>query len=102
MNFLGHEIYYLTHSANFCKDDKERKRLEQLERKKELTRLHDEEMEAVKGGVKSKASSSAAKVTRHQLDQRREDVEAATGVFFSYILQFTLEHLKCYWSFALP
>ncbi|XP_069137520.1 coiled-coil domain-containing protein 124-like [Argopecten irradians] len=62
------------------KDDKEKKRLEQLERKKELQRLHDEEM----SGIKTKASSGgSSKVTRSQIEtqlatEKRMAEEAAT------------------------
>ncbi|KAK6179357.1 hypothetical protein SNE40_011739 [Patella caerulea] len=45
------------------KDEKERKRLEQLEKKKEIQQLHDEEMNALKS-VKPTAPS---KVTRHAI-----------------------------------
>ncbi|XP_060064059.1 coiled-coil domain-containing protein 124-like [Ylistrum balloti] len=60
------------------KDDKEKKRMEQLERKKELQKLHDEEMD----GIKSKASSGgSAKVTRSQIENQmtkeRKAAEAA-------------------------
>ncbi|XP_033749935.1 coiled-coil domain-containing protein 124-like isoform X1 [Pecten maximus] len=49
------------------KDDKEKKRLEQLDRKKELQRLHDEEMNS----IKSKASTGgSSKVTQSQIQNQ--------------------------------
>ena len=50
------------------KDDKERKRIEQMERKKELQKLHDEEMES----IKSKKPVTAEKITRAQIAEQGE------------------------------
>ncbi|XP_067934766.1 coiled-coil domain-containing protein 124-A-like [Watersipora subatra] len=55
------------------KDDKEKKRLEQLERKRELAKLHDEEQNTLKSG-KPKAPT---KVTRHEINKQAEAREAA-------------------------
>lgn len=49
------------------KDDKEKKRLELLERKKETQRLLDEENSKIKG--KSKEAVTGGKVTRAQIEQ---------------------------------
>lgn len=49
------------------KDDKEKKRLELLERKKESQRLLDEESSKIKG--KSKEAVTGGKVTRAQIEQ---------------------------------
>lgn len=49
------------------KDDKEKKRLELLERKKETQRLLDEETSKIKG--KSKEALTGGKVTRAQIEQ---------------------------------
>lgn len=49
------------------KDDKEKKRLELLERKKETQRLLDEETSKIKG--KSKEAVTGGKVTRAQIEQ---------------------------------
>lgn len=49
------------------KDDKEKKRLELLERKKENQRLLDEETSKIKG--RSKEAVTAGKVTRAQIEQ---------------------------------
>lgn len=50
------------------KDDKEKKRLEMLERKKENQRLLDEENSKLKGRAQKEAES-AGKVTRAQIDE---------------------------------
>ncbi|KAL4227620.1 hypothetical protein ACF0H5_013061 [Mactra antiquata] len=59
------------------KEDKEKKRLEQLERKKELAKLADEEMDSIKA-AKPKA---AAKLSRAEIEaqQERQRVEAAAA-----------------------
>lgn len=49
-------------------DDKEKKRLELLERKKENQRLLDEETSKIKG-KSQKESESGGKVTRAQIDE---------------------------------
>ncbi|KAK3746948.1 hypothetical protein RRG08_030358 [Elysia crispata] len=54
------------------KDDKEKKRVEQLERKKELQQLHEQEMDSIKG-----AKAHAAKVTRAQILENQERLAAA-------------------------
>lgn len=61
----------------YSQDDKEKKRLEQLQRKQELAKLHDEEQESLKSGKPKTAGS--AKITRHQIDQHRETLTAAEG-----------------------
>ncbi|RUS84559.1 hypothetical protein EGW08_007654 [Elysia chlorotica] len=53
------------------KDDKEKKRVEQLERKKELQQLHEQEMDSIKG-----AKSQAAKMTRAQIIETQERLAA--------------------------
>ncbi|KAK7116261.1 coiled-coil domain-containing protein 124-A-like [Littorina saxatilis] len=53
------------------KDEKEKKRLEQLERKKELQKLADEEMSSMKG-----AKANPVKVTRAQIQANEEKLEA--------------------------
>nr|XP_022329669.1 coiled-coil domain-containing protein 124-like [Crassostrea virginica]XP_022329670.1 coiled-coil domain-containing protein 124-like [Crassostrea virginica] len=50
------------------KEDKEKKRHEQLERKKELQKLHDEEM----ASIKKTGPVPQAKVTRADIDNHRE------------------------------
>lgn len=50
------------------KEEKEKKRLEQLEHKKELAKLHDEEMDSIKA-AKPKA---AQKLTRAQIEVQQE------------------------------
>lgn len=57
------------------KDEKEQKRLEQLERKKELQKLHDEEMSNLKSA--SGSSSSSSKMTRAMIAQRQEEERLA-------------------------
>lgn len=49
--------------------------MEQLERKKELAQLHDEEQSSLKSG-KPQAS---AKVTRHQITAHKEALAAVAG-----------------------
>ncbi|KAM9503630.1 coiled-coil domain-containing protein 124 isoform 1-T1 [Salvelinus alpinus] len=51
------------------KDDKEKKRLEALERKKENQRLLDEEAAKIKGKAKEAAAVAACKVTRAQIEE---------------------------------
>ena len=46
--------------------------MEQLERKKELQQLHEQEMDSIKG-----AKSQAAKVTRAQIIENQERLAAA-------------------------
>ena len=53
-------------------EEKEKKRLEQLERKKELQQLHDEEMSSIKGCKQPQAS----KVTRATIQANQEKIEA--------------------------
>ncbi|XP_041361080.1 coiled-coil domain-containing protein 124-like [Gigantopelta aegis] len=55
------------------KDEREKKRIEQLEKKKELQKLHDEEMDALKG-AKSKEGSN--KLTRADIDALHERQQA--------------------------
>lgn len=50
-------------------DDKEKKRLEALERKKENQRLLDEEAAKIKGKAKEAAAVAACKVTRAQIEE---------------------------------
>lgn len=58
------------------KDDKERKRIEQMERKKELQKLHDEEMES----INSKKPVIVEKLTRAQIaEQAERDRQAAAA-----------------------
>lgn len=56
------------------KDDKEKKKQEQVEKKLELRKLHDEEMDSIKAKSVSGASQPA-KLTRAQIDQQREQEE---------------------------
>uniref|UniRef100_A0A4W5R3Y6 Coiled-coil domain containing 124 n=1 Tax=Hucho hucho TaxID=62062 RepID=A0A4W5R3Y6_9TELE len=59
------------------KDDKEKKRLEALERKKENQRLLDEEAAKIKGKAKEAAAAAAAasKVTRAQIEEALQQQE---------------------------
>ena len=54
-----------------CQDEKEKKRLEQLERKKELQRLAEEEMNSLKG-----AKANPTKVTRALIQANQEQLAA--------------------------
>ncbi|XP_074650782.1 coiled-coil domain-containing protein 124-B-like [Tubulanus polymorphus] len=57
------------------KDEKDKKKQEQLQKKQELKKLHDEEMESVKG---KSAPAATTKVTRAQVEEfRRKEAEAA-------------------------
>lgn len=58
------------------KDEKEQKRLEQLERKKELQKLHDDEMSDLKSAP---GSSSSSKLTRAMITQRQEEERRAAA-----------------------
>lgn len=60
-----------------CQDEKEKRRLEMLERKKESQRLLDEE----DARLKSKQAKSAppAKVTRSQIEETLKKEEAEKG-----------------------
>ena len=51
--------------------------MEQLERKKELAKLHDEEQASLKS---TKAKTPSAKLTRHEIEIHRQRAEAAAGV----------------------
>jgi len=64
------------------KEEKEKKRLEQLERKKELSEMHDTEMNSIKG-----AKATASKVTRAQIveAQERAAAEAKAAKFKSQL-----------------
>lgn len=57
------------------KEDKEKKRLEQLERKKELQKLHDEEMEA----LKARKPATTDKMTRAQIAEYVEKERQAAA-----------------------
>uniref|UniRef100_A0A8W8HM62 Coiled-coil domain-containing protein n=1 Tax=Magallana gigas TaxID=29159 RepID=A0A8W8HM62_MAGGI len=60
------------------KEDKEKKRQEQLERKKELQKLHDEEMAAIKkAGPVPQAKVTKAEIDKHIERERKEKEEAA-------------------------
>lgn len=52
-------------------EDREKKKADQAERKKDLQRLADEEMEAIKPTL------GASKLTRAEIDARMRDAEAA-------------------------
>ena len=60
----------------FLKDEKEKKRLEQLEKKKELQKLHDEEMDSLKG---AKTKDGSNKLSRADIDAIRERQQAELG-----------------------
>ena len=49
-------------------EDKEKKRLDQLERKKELQKLHDEEM----ASVSKRSQEQPSRLTRAQIEQNIE------------------------------
>lgn len=54
-------------------EDKEKKRQEQLERKKELQKLHDEEMAAIKkAGPVPQAKVTKAEIDKHIERERKE------------------------------
>lgn len=54
-------------------EDKEKKRQEQLERKKELQKLHDEEMVAIKkAGPVPQAKVTRAEIDKHIERERKE------------------------------
>ncbi|XP_076105258.1 coiled-coil domain-containing protein 124-A-like [Mytilus galloprovincialis] len=57
------------------KEDKEKKRVEQLEKKKELQKLHDEEMES----IKVKKPATVDKMTRTQIAERLEKDRTAAA-----------------------
>lgn len=64
-------------------DDKEKKRVEQLERKKEVQKLQDEEMCAIKSKV---ATGGSSKVTRAQIeDMAVMEKKMADGKWNVYI-----------------
>ncbi|VDI74671.1 Hypothetical predicted protein [Mytilus galloprovincialis] len=56
-------------------EDKEKKRVEQLEKKKELQKLHDEEMES----IKVKKPATVDKMTRTQIAERLEKDRTAAA-----------------------
>ncbi|CDQ57930.1 unnamed protein product [Oncorhynchus mykiss] len=65
------------------KDDKEKKRLEALERKKENQRLLDEEAAKIKGKAKEAAAAVAAcKVTRAQIEETLRSLSSQGSVVF--------------------
>ena len=67
---MGLIISALNVSSLNLQDDKEKKRLEALERKKENQRLLDEEAAKIKGKAKEAAAAVAAcKVTRAQIEE---------------------------------
>ncbi|XP_061831952.1 coiled-coil domain-containing protein 124 [Nerophis lumbriciformis] len=51
------------------KDDKEKRRMEMLERKKETQRLLDEENARIKGKAQKEGASTGGKVTRAQIEE---------------------------------
>lgn len=60
------------------KEDKEKKRHEQLERKKELQKLHDEEMATIKkAGPVPQAKVTRAEIDKHIEKERKQKEEAA-------------------------
>ena len=70
--------FLFTQNTLFCQfqDDKEKKRLEQLEKKKELQRLAEEEMSSLKG-----AKAPSAKVTRAEIQSNMARLEAEGELF---------------------
>lgn len=61
-------------------EDKEKKRQEQLERKKELQKLHDEEMAAIKkAGPVPQAKVTKAEIDKH-IERERKEKEGADHV----------------------
>ncbi|CDQ62610.1 unnamed protein product [Oncorhynchus mykiss] len=68
------------------KDDKEKKRLEALERKKENQRLLDEEAAKIKGKAKEAAAAAvvAGKVTRAQIEEMLHALFPLRVLLYSY------------------
>ncbi|XP_061739335.1 coiled-coil domain-containing protein 124 [Nerophis ophidion] len=56
------------------KDDKEKRRMEMLERKKETQRLLDEENARIKGKAQKEGGSTGGKVTRAQIEESIHNV----------------------------
>ena len=63
-----------------CQEDKERKKCDQLERRKESQRLADEEMSSLKSSSSAAAAGSVGvhKVTRADIEARMQQSAAAT------------------------
>lgn len=75
--------YERIHHESFClQEEKEKKRQEQLDHKKTLQQLHEQEMDSIKG-----ARSQAAKLTRAQIIENQERMAAAAeGRLTTYFL----------------
>ena len=71
-------------------DEKEKKRLEQLERKKELQRLADEEMSSLKG-----AKANPTKVTRALIQANQEQLAAEGQLGVVDFANFTEDNQVC-------
>lgn len=70
------------YNLDLIQEDKEKKRLEQLERKKELQKLHDEEMES----IKAKKPPTCDKLTRAQIAEHVEkERKVAQGINNTYL-----------------
>ena len=71
----------------FLQEDKEKKRLELLDRKKELQKLHDEEMES----IKARKPATVDKLTRAQIVEHVEkERRAAAGTCRDFLFDFYL------------
>ena len=64
---------------NECQEDKEKKKADQLERKKESQRLADEEMASIKSGASAAGSAVSGKVTRVDIDAHQSRMMAAVA-----------------------
>lgn len=79
-------------------EDKEKKRQEQLERKKELQKLHDEEMAAIKkAGPVPQAKVTKAEIDKH-IERERKEKEGADHVV--KVTNFFRGHFVCLYLYA--
>lgn len=84
MSLLPQEVLGVTRCSPFFQEEREKRRLEQLERKKELQRLLEEEDSKLKG--KSPKQVAPGKVTRAQIEesirkdqQQKENTDTGWG-----------------------
>lgn len=84
MSLLPQEVLRVTRCSPFFQEEREKRRLEQLERKKELQRLLEEEDSKLKG--KSPKQVAPGKVTRAQIEesirkdqQQKENTDTGWG-----------------------
>lgn len=74
-------------------EDKEKKRQEQLERKKELQKLHDEEMAAIKkAGPVPQAKVTRAEIDKHIERERKQKEGTELQIMWLRSQTFILDH----------